>query len=336
MEKANIKETLNGNNNEKYITPYLLHKKLSDYTPGGGGGGSTNKFDSIPVGAQLPFAGTTIPSGYLLCDGRAVSRTTYKDLFEVIGTTYGAGDGSTTFNLPDKRGRVSVGLDSNDSDFNIIGKTGGEKKHQLKIEEMPSHNHNILKPRWRTSAGANAVYGSNGLGAGSDYDNMGYNGGGQPHNNLQPYEVDNWIIKASKTTSTPTKSEVTNTYSESENNVYSCNYINSHNLKSSIIHSVTPINSTNYDDGWGGSYYYKTGSRVYLHVAITISQKQQTNITTLPIGYRPRTKIVNTCSGGDLGVFGTLQVNPDGKVYCYSNGIYLFGDISFDTFEDNV
>ena len=106
------------------------------------------------------------------------------------------------------------------------------------------------------------------------------------------------------------------------------------NLKSSIIHSVTPINSTNYDDGWGGTYYYKVGSRIHLHVAVALTTKQQTNITTLPIGYRPRTKIVNTCSGGDLGVFGTLQVNPDGKVYCYSNGVHLFGDISFDTFED--
>ena len=73
---------------------------------------------------------------------------------------------------------------------------------------------------------------------------------------------------------------------------------------------------------------------MYLHVAVALTTKKQTNITTLPIGYRPRTKIVNTCSGGDLGVFGTLQVNPDGKVYCYSNGIHLFGDISFDTFED--
>ena len=105
------------------------------------------------------------------------------------------------------------------------------------------------------------------------------------------------------------------------------------NLKSSIIHSVTPIDSTNYDDGWGGTYYYKVGSRIHLHVAVALTTKKQTNIMTLPIGYRPRTKIVNTCSGGDLGVFGTIQVSPDGKVYCYSNGVHLFGDIIFDTFE---
>lgn len=127
---------------------------------------------------------------------------------------------------------------------------------------------------------------------------------------------------------------VNDTYSTSTTDTYSCNYINSHNLKSTILHEITPINSTNYDDGWGGSYYYKTGSRVYLHVAVALTTKQQTNITTLPIGYRPRTKIVNTCSGGNLGVFGTLQVNPDGKVYCYSNGIHLFGEIIFDIFED--
>ena len=192
-----------------------------DQGPAGESGG-----DTLPIGAMLPYGNATPPENWLICDGSEVSRTTYAELFNVIGTSYGSGDGSTTFNLPDKRGRVSVGLDSNDSDFNSIGKHSGEKKHKLIIDEIPPHNHNILKPRWSTSAGANAVYGSNGLGAGSDYDNIGYNGGGQPHNNVQPSEVDCWIIKASKTTSTPTKSEVTNTYSKSENSVYSCNYIN--------------------------------------------------------------------------------------------------------------
>ena len=63
-----------------------------------------------PTGSIKPFAGTTIPDGYLLCDGSAVSRTTYAALFAVIGTTYGSGDGSTTFNLPNlSDGRVAAG-----------------------------------------------------------------------------------------------------------------------------------------------------------------------------------------------------------------------------------
>ena len=85
------------------------------------------------------------------------------------------------------KGKFLVGVDSSDTDFETSGKTGGEKTHTLTVDEMPSHNHNILKLRWNTSAGANAVYGSNGLGTGSDYDNIGYTGGGQAHNNLPPY-----------------------------------------------------------------------------------------------------------------------------------------------------
>ena len=182
--------------------------------------------DTFPIGAMLPYGNTTPPENWLICDGSEVSRTTYAELFNVIGTSYGSGDGSTTFNLPDKRGRGSVGLDENDNDFNVIGKKIGEKTHTLTLQEMPSHNHGIIRPRWSTDVGANAFYGSNGTGLGSQYDGNGYQGGSQPHNNIQPSEVDCWIIKASKTTSTPITSEVTNTYSESENNVYSCNYIN--------------------------------------------------------------------------------------------------------------
>ena len=65
----------------------------------------------VPSGTVLPFAGTTAPIGFLLCSGQAVSRSTYPDLFAAIGTTYGAGDGSTTFNVPDLRGRVPAGKD---------------------------------------------------------------------------------------------------------------------------------------------------------------------------------------------------------------------------------
>lgn len=96
---------------------------------------------TTPAGVFYPFAGTSLPAGYLWCDGAAVSRTTYAALFAAIGTAYGSGNGSTTFNVPDLGGRVPVGYDSGDSDFNANGKTGGAKTHTLTVSEMPSHNH---------------------------------------------------------------------------------------------------------------------------------------------------------------------------------------------------
>ena len=74
------------------------------------------------VGAIKPWTKTTAPDGYLLCDGSAVSRTTYADLFDVIGTTYGAGDSSTTFNVPQLQGKMPQGYDGNT--YNLAG-TGG-------------------------------------------------------------------------------------------------------------------------------------------------------------------------------------------------------------------
>jgi len=67
---------------------------------------------SLPVGIIIPFAGGTTPSGWLLCFGQAVSRSTYSALFGVIGEQYGAGDGTTTFNVPDLRGRTAAGRDN--------------------------------------------------------------------------------------------------------------------------------------------------------------------------------------------------------------------------------
>lgn len=69
-------------------------------------------FPATPAGVMAPFAGSAAPTGWLLCAGQAVSRTTYAALFTAIGTTWGAGDGSTTFNLPDMRGRVPAGADN--------------------------------------------------------------------------------------------------------------------------------------------------------------------------------------------------------------------------------
>ena len=160
--------------------------------------------ESLPIGSMIPFGSQeNIPSNWKICDGSAISRETYAELFDVIGTSYGAGDGSTTFNLPDKRGRVSVGLDSNQTEFDTIGKKSGEKTHQLTINEMPSHDHR-LTPFVDIRQGdgqTNANSGSLGTHLGGYVSKpntlVSPTGGDQPHNNLQPYEVDVWIIKVS-------------------------------------------------------------------------------------------------------------------------------------------
>ena len=95
----------------------------------------------IPAGVINMWATTTAPTAWLLCDGTAVSRTTYASLFAVISTTYGVGDGSTTFNLPNLKGKVPVGRDSGDASFDTMGELGGAKTHTLTSAEMPVHTH---------------------------------------------------------------------------------------------------------------------------------------------------------------------------------------------------
>jgi microcystin-dependent protein len=95
-----------------------------------------------PPGTVFAFAGQTAPEGYLSCDGRAVSRTEFARLFAVIGTTYGAGDGTTTFNLCDLRGRTVLGA-GNGAGLSprVVGQLLGAEMHTLTAAEMPRHNH---------------------------------------------------------------------------------------------------------------------------------------------------------------------------------------------------
>jgi microcystin-dependent protein len=98
-------------------------------------------------------AANTAPTGWLLCNGSAVSRTTYADLFTAIGTTYGVGDGSTTFNIPDLRGRVPVGADSSQTEFDALGETGGAKTVTLTEAQIPSHLHSVDPPSANFTSG---------------------------------------------------------------------------------------------------------------------------------------------------------------------------------------
>lgn len=115
--------------------------------------------------------GENAPLGWLVLNGQAVLRTEYPTLFSILGIMYGEGDGTDTFNIPNMCGRVAVGK-STDSEFAALGKTGGAKTHKLTTTEMAgSHSHSV--------SGTAASAGGNGA-----------------HNNLQPYIVLNYIIKA--------------------------------------------------------------------------------------------------------------------------------------------
>jgi microcystin-dependent protein len=101
----------------------------------------------LPPGTVVATASPNVPTGYLLCDGAQVSRTVFATLFAYIGGYYGAGDGSTTFNLPDMRGRSPIGAGQGGSlglSNRWLGETGGEENHVLTVNEMPYHNHDIL------------------------------------------------------------------------------------------------------------------------------------------------------------------------------------------------
>ena len=147
--------------------------------------------NNTPVGLISMYSGTTAPTGWLICDGSAISRTTYATLFGVIGTTYGSGDGSTTFNLPNLKGKVPVGIDVNDDDFNLIGKTGGSKyiqahKHAVNWATEPGNTEGRV--RLGNSSGGSAT-GAYGYAVNENINVQTGNSG-----NLQPYIVLNYII----------------------------------------------------------------------------------------------------------------------------------------------
>jgi microcystin-dependent protein len=122
------------------------------------------------VGEIRMYAGSTPPNGWLLCDGSAVSRTTYAALF------------------------VPVGLDTSQTEFNQLGKTGGAKTHQLTVNELPAHYHNNPSAEGFGS-GAVGLYPSPSYNQQWNGTRTDYAGGNQPHNNLQPYVTLNFIIK---------------------------------------------------------------------------------------------------------------------------------------------
>lgn len=166
----------------------------------------------MPSGSVVQFAGSTAPTGWLICDGTAYSQTAYSGLYTVIGSTYNTHCGQSapaagTFRVPNYKSRVLVGIDPGDGSFDSLTDYGGAKTHTLTTSEMPSHSHGVTH-------NLGGIYGYIGL---HDHDLTGGGelasepvggtlvtnptistnsaGGDGAHNNLQPYAVVNYIIK---------------------------------------------------------------------------------------------------------------------------------------------
>jgi len=182
----------------------------------------------VPPSTVIFKAGADIPAGWLYCDGSAVSRTTYANLFNEIGATYGAGDGSTTFNIPDLRGKTAIGDGQGTyagASVRVLGDFLGEETHQLSVAELASHAHSdaghahgVYDPghshSWRSgqgfAAGGAQAYARNdagfnfngpetasgtGIGIYAASANIQNTGGDQPHNIMQPSLVLKAFIK---------------------------------------------------------------------------------------------------------------------------------------------
>lgn len=187
----------------------------------------------VPTGSVMQYASSSAPTGWLICDGSAVSRTTYATLFAVISTTYGVGDGSTTFNLPDTQGKSVFGYNSGDSSFDAIGETGGSKTTTLTTNELPAHTHtgttdsdgahthsvtdpghtHTLSPDEAVSSGVGSIVANRDEGTGTTTGSSttgisivsdgahthtfttGSSGSGNSFSLLNPYIVFNYIIK---------------------------------------------------------------------------------------------------------------------------------------------
>jgi microcystin-dependent protein len=162
---------------------------------------SISSLSLVPVGTVVMYGGATAPDGWKLCDGTAYSRTvTYNNLFTAIGTTYGAGDGSTTFNVPDLRGRAPIGVGTGTGlTARALGATVGTETHTLIESEMPAHTHSISPSM--IVGGGHVDYPA----TGTAYSPVGNSpssavtitstGSGAAHPNMQPSTVVNFIIK---------------------------------------------------------------------------------------------------------------------------------------------
>jgi len=177
-------------------------------------GANLTGIEGIPTATIVPWTDSSIPSGFLECNGAAVSRSTYSALFAIVGTTYGAGDGASTFNVPDLQDNVAMGKSgtkalASSGGANTVqstGNVGGSTANAtLSTGQLASHSHSIVirtgpggiaNVASQTDGGVNSNFNSNNTGSGTGHShNMSATFTGDSTSVLQPYLTLIYIIK---------------------------------------------------------------------------------------------------------------------------------------------
>ena len=148
------------------------------------------------TGAIIPFGGTSVPAGYLACDGATYLQTDYPALYAIIGNNYGGPP--SHFNVPDLRGRSPMGYGTGPGlSTRAIGQNVGEETHQLTVTELAAHKHTFEGGGFSGAVWLNQNSGNN-LGSGSAFANVGTmdnTGGDTAHNTVHPVQCIAFVIK---------------------------------------------------------------------------------------------------------------------------------------------
>ena len=271
--------------------------------------GSTN-YQFCPIGSILPFGGTTAPSGFFLCQGQALSRTEYKELFAVIGTSFGSGDGSTTFNLPDLRGEFLRGAGTNSHSGEGSGGNVGTHQGATKVPSIITRQNNIATANFNDPAANNAVenpdYGtilptSNGVGI--DYSIQG--------------TVYSTTLNSIKYTTRPTNTSV--------------NYI----IKAKVVGEVGDAIQEYIDEVTDSKIQALGLGNFYTSQSVTASNSNWGDVTftysnPIPSGkYMPLMKLYNNDYTKDTFVIGNIR-GKNGSSYIPKNGWSGQGTMMFD------
>lgn len=274
---------------------------------------------STPVGGTMIWLGLPdkLPANYMLCEGQSLNKIDYPTLYDRLGNTYGSTD--TTFNLPNIKGKIVVHLNSADTEFNALGKTGGAKTHTLTVEELAKHGHKI-----RTNVELGGTYAAATLTVGTAYissdNNVAFNtGGGEAHNNLQPYITGYYIIKVRE-------------------EAYTEDLYNLDKVVSTLIDNDTGWMQLQLSSGITADVARcrKIGKIVFLQVQnLTGYSTVPSTLGEIPVGFRPNTYSLRfiATSGNELT---RCQINPNGNfsIEYTGNPNYTWVDICISYISD--